>query len=238
MLFDTVFNKSKWQGKDDFPSSLEWKNEINDWLIFIQNKGQLTRYLPRLNDSKTRRDEALAEIFSAYAMETLLEYPVIDWERKTISDRDVDFVIKDDGTDVYCEVKSPGWESELEQKERLSGRKDLPKHINADVRFVASWKAIRYAIKKSYDKFLSDHKNLLIIKDDLFLSPFDIKVAIDIALFEDVGIYDHEKGSFVNNQYENIGGILFLNCINTGEIEYQLEFHANNNAKAPFSINT
>lgn len=238
MLFDDVFKNPKWQGKDDFPSTLEWKNEFNKWLLYAQSKGQLSRYVPRLNDSTTRRDETFAEIFSAYILETHLKYSVIDWERKTVGDRDVDFVIEDNGVDIFCEVKSPGWESELEQKERLGGRKDLPKHLSSEGRFVAPWRAVRYAIKKSYNKFLPERKNLLIIKDDLFLSLFDIPGNMDIALYEDVGVYDQEKGYFVDSQYENIEVVLFLNCINTGEIKYQIEFKPNNNAKVPFVLNT
>jgi len=238
MLFDTIFNKPKWYGKDDFPSCDEWKHEINNWLLFIQTKNQLTRYLPRLNDSKTKRDEALAEIFSAYILEVILKYPIIYWEKQTVGGKDVDFVICDGTNEIYCEVKSPGWESELEQKERLNGRKGLPKYINAEVRSIAPWRDIRYAFKKSYSKFLPKCKNLLILKDDLFVKILDTPSNIDMALFEDSGIYNSEKGYFTNNNFENIGGILILDCRLTEKIEYRCEFIANKNSKEPFSITT
>jgi len=239
MLFDTVFNKPKWRGKDDFPSCDEWKNEYNNWLLFIQNKNQLKRYLPRLNDSKTMRDETFAEISSAYLMEVKLKYPVIRWEEKTVGDRDVDFVIRAGSNEIYSEVKSPGWESELTQEERLSGRKDLPKYRNAEVRSVAPWQNIRYALKKSYPKFLPNCKNLLILKDDLFMGILDWPrniINIDIALFEDIGTYDNERGYFVNNVFENIGGILIWGCRLTTRIKYRWKFIANKNSKEPFSI--
>ncbi|MEW6110009.1 MAG: hypothetical protein AB1632_12710 [Nitrospirota bacterium] len=38
MLFDTVFNNAIWHGKDDFPSSGEWKFEREKWLQFTQSK--------------------------------------------------------------------------------------------------------------------------------------------------------------------------------------------------------
>jgi hypothetical protein len=236
-LFDTVFNKIKWDRNDDFPSCDEWEIEINNWLLFIQSKNQLKRYIQRLNASKTQRDETLAEISSAYVMEVKLKYPVVDWERKTIEGKDVDFVIHNDSDEIYCEVKSPGWESELEQKERLSGRKNLSKYINAEVRSIAPWWAIRYAIKKSYPKFLPNCKNLLIIKDDLFINILDAPTNIDIALFEDSGIYNGEKGYFSNNDFENIGGILIWNCrLTNSKVEYRYKFIVNKNSKKPFSI--
>ena len=158
MMFDVIFNgsiKPKWYGQDDFPSCDEWKKEIDKWLLFIQSKGQLERYIPRLiKGSKAMRDEALAEMSSAYVLEVIYKYPVIQWEAKTANRRDIDFVIKKDTNEICCEVKSPGWEMELEQNERLEGRKDLPKYINAETRSIAPWQAIRHALRKAYPKFL------------------------------------------------------------------------------------
>jgi len=229
-LFDTIFSKPKWSVCN------EMKNEINKWLVFIQNKNQLKRYLPRLKDYKTRRDEALAEICSAYVIEVKLKYPVIRWEEKTVGGKDIDFIIRDGLDEIYCEVKSPGWESELKKKERLSGRKGLPKHINGESRPIAPWRAIRYALKKSYPKFLPNCKNLVIVNDDLFVKILDFPENIDIALFEDTGIYNNEKGYFVSNDFENIGGILILNWGLKTRIEYRYKFIANKNSKKPFLI--
>ena len=64
MLFDIVFSNPDWADQDDFPSSVEWKTEIDKWLEFIDNKGELDRYVSRLNSTKTQRDETLAEIVS------------------------------------------------------------------------------------------------------------------------------------------------------------------------------
>lgn len=240
LLFDTVFNNPKWQGKDNFLScGNEWKMEINNWLLYIQEKHQLERYIPRLNDcTNAMRDEALAEIFSAYILEIKFKYSVIQWEEKTINERDVDFVIQNGLGEIYCEVKSPGWEGELEQNERLSGRKDRPKHMNGEFRDIAPYQAIRHALKKSYPKFLTNCKNLLIIKDDLFISPLDfpshMNMNINKALFADTS---EEKGYFVNNAFENIGGVLFLHCVCMGgTMEYRYKFVDNKNSRNPFSI--
>jgi hypothetical protein len=237
MLFNTVFKNPKWRGQDEFPSCDEWKSEYNKWLVFVQNKGQLERYLPRINDSKTRRDEAFAEIASGYILETRLNYPVIDWERKTVGGRDVDFVICDNIGEIYCEVKSPGWESEITQEERRNGRKDLPKYISGDGRAIAPWQNIRYAIKKAYPKFLPTCKNLVVMYDDLFVPILDTPLNIDIALSHELSIYGDEKGYFTDRTFENIGGVLFLDCkLPAKGISYRYNFIANPNAREPISL--
>lgn len=236
MLFDKIFKNPKRQNKDSFPSCTEWKKEIEKWLLFIQDKNKLEKYLPRLNASNLR-DSALAEISSAYLTEIILKFPIIDWDRKTINDKDVDFVIGVNSNEIYCEVKNPGWESELNQKELFGGRKKLPKHINAETRSIAPWQAIRYAIEKSYPKFLPNCKNIVIIRDDLFLNILDIPRNIDIALFEDSGIYNGKVGYFSNKSFENVGGILIWDCrLINNRIEYRYKFHNNKNSREPFFI--
>jgi len=108
MLFDKVFVNPKWRGKDSFPSCMEFKVEINKWIEFIKCKNQLERYIPRINDSAAKRDEALAEICSAYVVEEVLKYPIIDWEVETVSNKNVDFIIESNNKKYFCEVKSPG----------------------------------------------------------------------------------------------------------------------------------
>lgn len=247
MLFDSVFNKAKWLGKDYFPSRPELKEEVNKWLEFIESKNQLKRYKSRLNSSRLKeRDGALGEVRAAYTMEIKLKYPVIKWEEKTVGNQNVDFVIPNGDEDIYCEVKTPIWESELTKKERLGGRKDQPKYIQAEGRFVASWRNIRYALKKSRPKFLPSSKNLVILTPDLFLNPsvnsnMDIDIDIGIALYltDRIQGYNNEKGYFTNKDYENIGGILILMCelrSFTYKFEYKHGFFPNENAKKSFSI--
>jgi hypothetical protein len=232
-LFNSVFCKPRWLGKDDFPSSPELKAEIEKWLKFMKKRhnNQLEKLKSRLNAERHKRDEALDEIFSAYLIEIKFKYPVYEWDVKTIYNRDVDFLIYNNGEKIYCEVKSPGWESEIESKERLSERKYLPKYINGETRSLGTIQAIRYSIEKSYKKFSPKCRNLLIIKDDLFSNILDNTRRIDIALFHP------EKGCFINNSYENLGGILFLNLrYNNDVFEYRYKFVKNNNAKFPFSL--
>lgn len=238
MLFDQAFNKPKWRGADEFPSSDEWKREIDKWLQYIQRKGQLARYRPRLNDSKTRRDEALAEISSAYFLEEKLGHKVLRWEEKTVGDRDVDFVAKVNSQEVFCEVKSPGWEGELDPQERLGGRKALPKYINAEARFIGPWQSIRHAIAKSYPKFLDNQKNLVVMRDDLFVGPLDARGNLEIALLEEHGIYGGEKGYFADKRFERVGGFLALDArlLVAKGFEYRHQLVSNQFAKVPWAL--
>jgi hypothetical protein len=120
--------------------------------------------------------------------------------------------------------------SEQEKKEILQ-RREQPKYRNKiEIRHVAPWKAYRGAIKKAHEKFTSSNHNLLIIVDDLFFSFYDFPTSIDQALFEDKGVYGGEKGYFVESQYKNLGGILFLNYTILSKVEYKTEFRTNPNA--------
>lgn len=48
MLFDKIL------GDSDIIND-NWKKEINKWLIFIENKGELKRFIPRLTKMNNRK---------------------------------------------------------------------------------------------------------------------------------------------------------------------------------------
>ena len=232
MLFDKILGNSNIINDS-------WKKEIDKWLVFIENKGELKRFIPRLTKvDNNKRDEALAEISSAYLLENELNFVVTGWEMPTKNNKNVDFVIEEKVNEIFCEVKSPGWEGELSKKEIMEGRKDQRKYIPSECRFFGHWKNIRYAIKKAYPKFLSNCKNLVIIQDDLFVSILDFptKTPIAIALYEETGQYNNEKGYFANSDYENVGGILFIDINPTNSKKYKIKFFPNENSKMPFII--
>jgi len=234
MLFDEIL------GNSDIIND-NWKKEISKWLIFIKNKGELKRFIPRLTKmNNSKRDEALAEISSAYLLENELNFVVIGWEVPTKNNKNVDFVIKEKSNEIFCEVKSPGWEGELSKKEMVGSRKNQPKYKNLEVRWFGHWKNIGYAIKKAYPKFLSNCKNLVIINDDLFVGILDFPTdtAIKIGLFNNSIAYGATKGVFINRDYENIGGVLFININPTSRKKiYKYKFFANPNALKPYNLN-
>lgn len=245
MLFDSVFSNPKWKGQDDFPSSMEWKIEINKKLEFIKSKNELNRFLKRLNATKTQRDEALAEILAAYMLEEKLNYKIIDWERTTLGSRNVDFVIMADFQEIYCEVKSPGWEAELNQTEKMSVRKSQPKYIDAEVRSLGPWANIQYAIIKAYPKFLSDKKNMIVMCHDLFMDILNDDLNTNLSLYSNDMRFNsiikgEQKGCFSDNTFENVGGLLiiedYLFC-KDNKITYKYKFFPNKYSINSISLN-
>lgn len=229
--------------KRTFNPPMSYNDEEKKWNDFYKNKIKdkklLKEYSSRFHSkSKKQRECTLAEISSVYVLEKKLGYPVIDWEVKTIDDKDVDFVIQDKENEIYCEVKNPHWESELEeeeQKEDIKNKKKLPKEDRTrKARSFDHCENIRYAIRKAYPKFLPDKKNLLIINDNLFfpILAFPNDSMINKALYDHHKVYNNEKGYFTNHEFENVGGVLFLNFDDT----YEYKFFANKNAIQPFHL--
>ena len=233
MLFDEILDESGIKNE-------AWKKEIEKWLIYIKEKGELDRFKPRLQKMDYRKiKETLAEISSAYLLEEILNYKVTDWEVDTANNSNVEFTIKKDSKDIYCEVKSPSWQSELSDEEKVGKRKKQGKYINNEVRFFGHWRNIRYAIKKAYPKFLKDCYNLVILQDDLIVPilNFPTDIQIKIALYEDTGLYDKEIGCFASKDYENVGGV-FLIDINPSkkETKYKCKFYENPHVLKPYNL--
>lgn len=228
MKYDYLFSY-RGQLKDGFPVNPIIDNEKDKWLEFIEKKGILKQYIPRLKNKPFKRDEALAEITSAYFLEKKLGYPVTDWHVSTSFGKNIDFIILYKNKKVYCEVNSPSWLKDIENDKRTI-RKKKPKYINAEVITFDTVKDIREAIKNKYKKFLLNEINLLILKPDKHVGFLEWPgCLIDKALFED------KWGYFKTKNYENLSALLILEYkIISDKIEYQHKFYTNRNAKKPF----
>ena len=75
---------------------------------------------------------------------------------------------------IFLEVKGPGWESELTEEEKQAGRQHGPKYINAQARAVGPVEKVMYAVDKAMPKLDVARCNLVVVVDDLFLSPVDM----------------------------------------------------------------
>lgn len=236
-LLNLISRDAKWKGRDDFPSTPAWKQEVEKWLEFLKRNNQLERFLPRLKSKPNLRDEALAEINAAFYIDAYLDCPIVDWEPKGSGRSTLEFAFQwNDDIIVLGEVKSPGWEGEIVEEEGInSSRKQEEKIRSGETRRIAPWKNIRETIKKAYPKFFKDQPSLLIINDDLFVSPLDFPNNIEIALFCEKGRGEHgpesylsEDGYFFTEEYQNLGGILFLQVVQTREkIEYKAKLVRN-----------
>ena len=210
----------------------------------MQDKGWLTSIKRQL---QSRNYEAfLSEMFAAYFVEKNLGFEIAEWNPKTKMGRDVEFRIKyKSSSGIFCEVKSPGWQGQLDKGDIQSGRAKQKKYSTfPEARVVEPYKYIQKTISKSYKKFLSDRPNLLIITDNLF-QPISMGKLVDwypdhkmpkniwYALYNsNPDLYDG-PGCFITRDYENLSGVLFLNDRFLGKLFAWFEDNKNAKTQLP-----
>ena len=170
--------------------------------------------MPRLK-KPTQRDEALNELRVGLYFKSL-NYRIVEWEPPGNNNKKGEYSITPNGEDVvFVEVKSPGWEGQLDPEEQRSVRKKQPKYMPGEIRCArGQWPQVRACIERAYPKFLPDCKNLLVIADDLRV-PLD-DLPMEIALYNphllstslaEFGCSEYGFGCFASNKFENIGGV-------------------------------
>ena len=141
-------------------------------LTFLVEQGALERFSPRFAVARYNQfDEALAEVRAAFFLHSR-SFQILQWEPQAeggLPPGDLEIHAKA-APPIFVQVKSPGWESELLPDERKE-RKRQPKYRQGEARFIDSAKPVIYAICKSLPKFSTARENLVVIVDDLFLSP-------------------------------------------------------------------
>jgi hypothetical protein len=137
-------------------------------LSFLQAQGALKALLPRLLAREW--EGAYAEARVGYFFKCN-GFKILKLGPEEVRDRPGDIDIQWMETEpIFVEVKGPGWKGELSQEERLTGRKDLPKYINGDARFLDTFGSLVGAIDKAIPKFSAARPNLVAIADDPFMS--------------------------------------------------------------------
>jgi len=242
-LFDEVFAGSWWCKQRDFPPCDEWKGEIEKHLRFVRDKGWLRSIKCQLQSRNY--DSFLSEIFAAYFIENTLRFEVTGWNPKMKQGRDVEFVINDRACgQIFCEVKSPGWQGQLTKAEIQTGRAKRAKYSKVgEERYVAPYQHIRQTIRKAYAKFAKSKQNLLVVTDNLFqpmpmdklvtCGPNKMPMNICWALYNTNKELYGGLGCFKTKDYENLGGILFLN--DRFLSKFFAWFESNANARRPLS---
>ncbi len=79
-LLHSITNGAEWRTKDEFPAAPEWADVHERWLEFVEAKGELARFLPRLKKSAYQRDRTFSEIGIAFYLENNRFLAIIDWE--------------------------------------------------------------------------------------------------------------------------------------------------------------
>lgn len=189
---------ARWRGQDEFPAWQVRADEIEQVLEFAQSSGQFDRFFSRLTASKTQRDGAIQELRVAFFFQRD-GFPITFWEPAGAAGLVGEFSIGiSTPPDIFVEVKSPGWESELTAQEIAASRAKQDKYPGIEGRAVAPWRNIRAAIRKAYPKFGPSRQNLLVIADDLFVNLTDWggDLPAQMALFADHARLDGEVGYF------------------------------------------
>lgn len=221
---------ARWRGQDQFPAWQVWADEIERVLSFAHSCAQFDRFFKRLTASRTQRDEALQELRAAFFFDRS-GFPATSWEPPGAGGLLGEFCLRTpDLADIFVEVKSPGWESELTAQEIKAGRAKIEKYPGIEARPVAPWRNIRFAIRKAYSKFSSAQPNLLVIADDLFvnLTEWGGNLPAGMALFANHNTLDGELGYFLSNKFENLGGVgLFFARGSDRQIHYVFKLHVN-----------
>ncbi|MBI4493211.1 MAG: hypothetical protein HY690_10515 [Chloroflexi bacterium] len=70
-------------------------------------------------------------------------------------------------------MKSPRWEGELAEETRAK-RKEHPKYINAESRAIGPVERVVYVVRKALPKLSPARVNVVVVVDDLFVSPLDL----------------------------------------------------------------
>jgi hypothetical protein len=201
-LLAKISKESRWLGKDQFPSPIREK-DIN-WLEYIHSRSQFARFLPRLKDVPAKRDEALAEIYAAYVIEKSAGHPITTWEPPGNNGKLGEFSFVFKGREIFCEVKSPGWEREIvESGGPASPRLKKAKYLPGDHGSFDNSGYVRDTVAKAYPKFPNDQPTLLVV-DDFKVSLSDDPIGMLKALQPNVGC-------FATRSYCNLGAVAVVN---------------------------
>jgi hypothetical protein len=198
---------------DGYPALPADVEELEALLAFAREESRDHHYVSRLQGKLTQRDEALNELRVGLCLKSL-DYRIVEWEPLCNNATKGEYSIAQNEQDViFVEVKSPGWEGELDPQERRTGRTKQPKYMPEERRGgpLATWQQVRTCIVKAYPKFAPDRKNLLVIADDFYV-PLD-GPQMEIALYNpqaSLGCPEYGLGCFASDAFQNIGSVLRL----------------------------
>ena len=217
-----IADGARWRSEDWFPRTQPLANETERLLEFLRYRKQLERFLPKLQDDARARDKALAEVRIAFFL-SRNGFEIVKWEPLTgIGGYQGEYSVQwNDGPEVMVEVKAPDWQGELNEVEQRGDRKILGKYVDGEVRSVNSLAQPADVIRrKAVPKLTGTQPNLVVIADDLFISPVTspcLGGRIDALLAE-------PKNNVVG------GVMLFRATEERSEIEYSIRFFPNPNA--------
>ncbi|MGO9274449.1 MAG: hypothetical protein ACLQOO_30170 [Terriglobia bacterium] len=219
---------------DAYPAWQKYADELEQLLEFAKAHGQFESYLGPLQSRDRQRASALMELRVARHLERKGFSPT-EWSPSGAGGRG-EFVVEGPaGQRVFVEVKRPDWQGEVSPEERQSGRLSQPKRIGVKAGATdGPWKSLASRIDKAYNgqkKFRDNVPNLLVVADDLFVSP-----SLLPDEFAGLALYDHRgtsPGYFTTKQYEKLGALAIFwldEDIGKPTVEYHMRLFLNPNA--------
>ncbi len=222
-----LVEKSVWRNRDEFPSCQPWADELERALLFLEGEGQLERFMRRL--TARERDATLAEVWAAHFFH-INGFSITEWEPESVPGVPGDLEISLDGTPpVFAEVKCPGWQGELEADKRTKERKSAPKYTDGEMNSFDNATTIIYSVKKALPKFCSSRANIVVVVDNLFVSP---------ALVPDDSIFDARfRRLFSGTEFDHVSGVFMLRPVLYLElVEYLTLFVKGRGCPLPSSV--
>ena len=202
-LSASIYDGAPWAG-DGYPSHQMFADELELLLSFAESEGVLAMYRKELRGRASQRDSALEELRVANVLHDR-GFGVTKWRPVGQAPKEGEFLVRgSDGVDIFVEVKSPGWEMELTEEERLAGRLMQPKYMNTEAFFGNSGAGVRFAVAKAHSKFHPDPANLLVVADDM-----KFPLGVESSFWARDSLY-WEGGKFTDSRYENLGGVGFV----------------------------
>lgn len=213
-LTRAILDGAVWREKHPFPAHQAWADEIERVLAFLEMQGQFGRFQSRLR--AWERDGAMAEARAGFYFHRN-GFRILAWEPVAVAGipGDIEIVWRDTEA-LFLEVKCPSWEGELEKEEIQAGRTERPKHINAEGRAIDPVERVMYVVGKALPKFSPDRANLVVVVDDLFVSPLDLPTTF---------VSGRLAGELADARYSTVSGVFLLNpVLYRDEVEYRAFF--------------
>jgi len=214
---------AKWVRDGNYTISNSWTKEMEDVLRFFDEQNQLQRRLPRLQ-GKWR--ELAAELAEGRAGRFLHShgFRILAWEPPSLTGCPGDLLVQaKTPAPIFVEVKCPDWEGEFEgelEKKEFFERKALGKYVDGEGRAASAVEIpFRVIRDNALKKFTDDRPNMVVVVDDLMLSPAEAR-----------GIIDGQVRGFLREPaLARLGAILFLKpeCPVGEPVRYLSNFYDN-----------
>ena len=217
---------------DGYPGPEAYSRELDVLLDWASKRNYLKRFVPNIEAKNAKRDEALNELRLAYLFDHT-GFPVVQMDPPGANGRKGEYLLATpEKTNVFVELKSPGWESELTPAQLAAGRQHQPKYEGVGGGAVGNWDPVQRCIGsvKTYPKFTDNQPNLLIIADDLKVPLHFSLIHVEAALFGTAPPYP-ENGFFNSSRFENIGGLGIFGASSAGiGLDYEFIIYPNPHA--------